>query len=312
MAAGSSNPPNIIFPIQGSVNLGQAPSTPLTGSLYIVLYLASGGGCQLAATNNATGSLANLISVSNNVASWNFPPTNFPNQNCMQTTAQGNLMNYSFQLYMLTNTGTVGATFTSDSSQFNLPNTFPVPQMNVLIGCLPAGVRIRMADGSERAVETFTGTGETVRSPDLDAPAVTATMWGSEDHPMVAIRDALGHRLTLTEAHPVLTTRGPVMASKLKVGDVVLTESGNAALVSVERLAHQEPIPIYNLTIGTEKQAADGRTTFYADGILVGDQQMQQDLATKQATPRALSQMEILRALPVAWHQDYVNSLRHD
>jgi hypothetical protein len=222
------------------------------------------------------------------------------------------LLNYSFLLYVMTSTGSVGATFTSDPGQFILPNTFPVPQMSVLVGCLPAGVRIRMADGSDRAIETFTGKGETVRSPDLDAPAVTATTWGSEDLPMVVIRDSLGHRLTLTEGHPVLTTRGPIMASKLKVGDVVLTETGNAALVSVERLAHQEPVPIYNLTIGTEKQAAEGRTTFYADGILVGDQQMQEDLAVKEATPRVLSQMEILRALPVSWRQDYVNSLRHD
>lgn len=307
---GTSYPPNVIFPISGSVNLGQTPASPLSGSLYIVLTDTTGGGCVLKATQNTAGSLAGLITMNGNVASWNFAPGNFPNNGnppCLQT--NGMVFNYLFQLFAQTSGGFAGATFTSDTTQAGLPDTVIVPQIDVIAGCLPAGTAIRTADGKTKAIEAFQGYGdEKVRSQSGDR-AVSAVTWGSEEKPLVSIRDDKGHALLLTEAHPVITNRGVVMASALKQGDVVQTEAGPAALVEVSRKTSAQPVPVHNLRVGSQEEAAKGANTFYANGILVGDQLMQRHGMLEASRPRQLSKEEILATLPKEWHQDYLNSL---
>jgi hypothetical protein len=305
---GSSNPPNIIFPIQGSVNMGSAPLTPLTGSLYIVLNMVQGG-CVLEASNNTTD-LSSVITMNQNVASWNLPPASFPNSGCLVPTQTGTTFNYTFQLFMQTTAGFSGATFTSDSTQWGLPDTFPVPTMKIAIGCFPDGVKIRMADGSERAIEDFQGKGdELVRSSGVNR-SVSAITWGNETNPLVYLRDDRGHTLLLTEGHPVMTPRGPVMASGLKAGDVVITESGNAELIAVERRESPVPVPIHNLRIGTDIEAGKGQTNFFANGILVGDEHIQRLLMDQQAAPRHLTNSQILNSLPPEWRRDFLNSLK--
>ncbi|HEU4562397.1 MAG TPA: Hint domain-containing protein, partial [Longimicrobium sp.] len=303
---GSGVPPNVIFPIQGSVDLGQQPLTPLTGTVYIVLQDAAGGGCVLEATSN-TSPVDSLITMNGTVASWNLAPASFPNKSCLQT--NGMVMNYTFQLFLQTQGSFVGVTFTSDTSQASSPNTVMVPQLDIIEGCLPDGVKIRMEDGSEKLVESFQGYGnEKVRSRNPASRAVTATTWGSEAKPLVSLRTSGGHSLLLTETHPVITPRGPVMAFQLKRGDVVLTEGGQATLTEVSRRANPRPVPVHNLRVGSREEAARGQTTFFANGILVGDQQMQRHVYLQSRTPRQRSREEIMAALPREWHRDFQNA----
>jgi hypothetical protein len=315
---GDSVPTNIVFPISGSVNLGQQPlasAGSLLGSLFIVLTDAAGGGCIL----DADVDLNDDICVSSQapwMAWWNLNPAQFPNQSCLQK--GGMVFDYSFQLYLQTLNGYAGVTFTSVAQQPVLPPGAPaladtalVPQVNLVQGCLPAGVKVRMADGSERAVEELQAHGdERVRSSgDPASRAVSGKTWGHEEKPLVVLRDDRGHVLPLTETHPVMTPRGPIVASRLRPGDVVLTELGAATLVEVRRQSSPAPVPVHNLRVGTEAEAAAGRTTFYANGILVGDQLMQRHLAIAAASPGRLSRAEILARLPAEWRQDYLNSL---
>jgi hypothetical protein len=299
----SAYPPNIIFPIAGSANLGAAPGTPLQGSLYIQLQDTAGGGCILVASTDLSD-----ITINGNVASWNLAPASFPNLSCVQT--NGMDFNYSFQLYLRSQAGYLGGIFSSEIST-SVTDGVAVPAIEVVQGCLPAGVKIRMADGSERAVETFQAYGdEKVRSHGAAASrAVTGTTLGKEEKPLVRLRDDHGHTLLLTEAHPVITSRGPVAAAKLVKGDVVLTENGEAALVAVDRQPSAVPVPVHNLRVGTQEEAARGESTFYANGILVGDQAMQRYLIAEAAKLVHLSQQEILSRLPREWHQDFLNSL---
>ncbi len=300
---GSGNPPNIIFPIAGNFTPAKAPTSPLTGSLDITLTDAAGGGCMLTATTDLSA-----IKVDKGIVTWNLNPASFPNKDCLRP--NGMLFDYTFQLFLQTAGGHIGATFTSRKPKVATSNTVIVPKIDVLQGCLPAGVKVRMADGSERAIETFQAYGdEKVRSQGkADVRAVTGKTWGSEEHPLVRIRDDRGHTLLLTEAHPVVTSRGPVMASQLKQGDVVLTESGEAALVEVGRQPSPKAVPVHNLRVGTEEEAAAGEATFYANGILVGDQLMQRELMLQAVKPRRLSKEEILQRLPAVWRQDCQSS----
>ncbi|HEV2990179.1 MAG TPA: Hint domain-containing protein [Candidatus Angelobacter sp.] len=312
-----SNPPNIFFPIQGNVNLGATPLQPLTGSVQIVLNMVQGG-CVLesASNTNPQNPISNVITISGNTASWNLAPSNFPNNTgpnstpCLVPTQNGTMFNYLFQLAISTTSGFSGSTFTSVSTQNPPQNTFIVPLMKIAIGCFPDGVKIRMADGSERAVEDFQGKGdELVRSSGVNR-SVSAITWGNETNPLVYLRDDRGHTLLLTEGHPVMTSRGPVMASVLKAGDVVMTESGNAELIAVERRESPVPVPIHNLRIGTDDEAAASQTTFFANGILVGDEHIQRLLMDRQAAPRHLTNSEILKSLPREWRRDFLNSLK--
>ncbi len=304
---GSSYPPNIIFPIVGSVDLGETPITPLSGSLYIILKDTTGGGCVLKAASNSTA-VSQLLTANGTTVSWNLAPASFKNENCVKP--NGMTFNYSFQVYLQTTGGNAGVTFTSDTSQQSLPNTVIVPTIEVLQGCLPAGVKIRMADGSERAIETFQAYGdETVRSAGAaTVRAVTGNTWGREEKPLIRIVDDLGHTLLLTEEHPVITRSGPVAAKRLVRGDVVLTENGPSTLIEVARHASAQPVPVHNLRVGTEEEAAAGESTFFANGILVGDQLMQRHLMLEAAKPEHLSKEEILQRLPPEWHQDFLNT----
>lgn len=305
---GAGVPPNIIYPISGSVNLGQTPVSPPTGSLYIVMTDTTGGGCVLQAVQNTTGSLTGLINVSGSTASWNLSPASFPNQSCLKT--NGMLFNYTFQLFTQTTTGFAGATFTSDTTQGSLPDTVIVPQIDIIQGCLPDGTQITTADGKTKAIESFQGFGdEQVRSTGGTTRTVVATTWGTEELPLIAIRDDKGHALRLTEAHPVITDHGVVMASALKVGDGIDTEAGPAKLVAVTRVSSEKPVPIHNLRVGSEEDAKQGASTFFANGILVGDQLMQRQGMLAATRPRHLSKDEILATLPEEWRQDYLNAL---
>ncbi len=306
----SSYPPTFMFPITGSANFGVAPITTSTGSvlgsLYITLVSTTGGGCTLNATTDL--SMINVNS-STNLLSWNLPSTSFPNSGCMPAALLN--FNYSFDLSLESLSGDLDITFTSDPAQQSLSDTVAVPPLQVAQGCLPAGVKIRMADGSERAIETFQADGgEKVRAQGERGPqAVTGKTFGHEEKPLVRIRDDHGHTLLLTQAHPVITSRGPMIAAELKRGDVVLTESGEAALLAVDRQSSPRPVPVHNLRVGSRQQAVGAQSTFYANGILVGDQMMQLHLMEEAAKPRHLSQQEILRRLPSDWRRDFLNSL---
>lgn len=188
--------------------------------------------------------------------------------------------------------------------------------------CLAAGTKIRLVDGSNRAIETISNH-ESIRSriagsmrasnglqlaslPNAPLSVVDRSI-GVETLPMVRLVDAQGHSLLLTEGHPVFTDHGPILAGKLQKGDVVLTEGGPSRLTEVAR----EPYggKVYNLKLGTGDELAafpGAQTSMFANGILVGDNRMQtamQNEANHRPVPT-------LAQIPREWRQDYLHSQR--
>ncbi|HEX8723274.1 MAG TPA: Hint domain-containing protein [Pyrinomonadaceae bacterium] len=303
-------PKTFDFPVIGSLTFGSPVSTPITGMFILSLQLASGGAAILSNLNatDPTQPLPNNFSVDPNNANkvnWTFPASQFPNTRILPT--GGAVVNFScFASVGLTGTlsNTGSGTFTSDNSLWPLPGVYPVPQIEILYGCLAAGTKIRMADGSEMPVEQFDGGGrETVlvglgRTP----TPVSGTVKGLEEIPIVVIEDDGGHRLWLTQQHPVPTPGGVLLARDLQRGTEVYTEDGKATLVSVERESYDGEV--WNLKIGTPEEAALGLTTFYANGILVGDLNMQQHFGELDRRRRSGNPLD---DLPAEWHQDYLN-----
>jgi Intein splicing domain len=125
--------------------------------------------------------------------------------------------------------------------------------------CFPPGTRVRMADGSERAIEdvrllerVVTAEGRTGRivcmfARDEDGGLLRLVLWGHS-------------HLRMTREHPVLTARGYVAAQELRVGDEVALPRYTALeprthIVTAEHVTR----PSHRLTRGNRWYGIPGR-----------------------------------------------------
>jgi hypothetical protein len=163
--------------------------------------------------------------------------------------------------------------------------------------CLAAGTQITMDDGSQQSIENL-DSGMVVRSVSNAAVAVQATLaqphWGT----VYVIQTQGGLSITCSGTHPFITPHGPVQASTLSVGSVVITQSGNQTVSSVTT-QQQNGEGLFNLWLA----AAPDYSTFYANGFLVGDYQLQVTLLQDE-TPA-----HVLARLPSDLHADYQSHL---
>lgn len=169
--------------------------------------------------------------------------------------------------------------------------------------CLAEGTRVTKADGSQVPVEQVKVGDKLLANGQGLALTVTTVSRGGESKPIVKLRDALGGEVMVTQTHPMLTaTRGVVQAGELKVGDALLTRTGAAKLVGVERVPYSGQV--YNFALGTQEELAKAPAearTLYANGYLVGDSQMQSTLEKQ----RTQDTREVLSRLNGAWHEDF-------
>ncbi len=146
-------------------------------------------------------------------------------------------------------------------------------------GCFPAGIRVLMADGTERAIEMLY-IGEHVLAHDGEKHVVT-TVLSLIRPPRKMVYELVfsdGNTLTLTDAHPIMTEQGwkslspgatkrenpDLVVSRLQTGDNVLTAHGVCALTNWHP---GERVQVYNITV-------DAPHTFYANGVLVHNKVM--------------------------------------
>jgi hypothetical protein len=170
--------------------------------------------------------------------------------------------------------GTILLEITNDTApvaNYRIP--YPIEVTN---SCLAEGTLIATSGKRASKIEDI-HIGDKLASPYAEVVTVTDTAVGTERSPMVRIADALGHELLMTEMHPVhVIERGMVPAKYLQVGDRVKTQAGPSELVRVSRESYTGRV--YNLKVGDQREAAGllvDQTTVYANGILVGDGQIQ-------------------------------------
>lgn len=164
---------------------------------------------------------------------------------------------------------------------------------------LAASARLDTEDGKIRKISKLEQ-GDSVL--DHGGRAVTISASAQTDSPasLVQIKTNLEHNLVLTGNHPVITPAGPVAAQDLKEGDTILTSSGPALITKVDEQSAKGQV--WNVSVGqpTKGSAVVG-ATFYANGILVGDQRLQQNVSQPK-------KQQLIR-LPSDWQQDYLNKL---
>lgn len=167
-----------------------------------------------------------------------------------------------------------------------------IQEIDVYLDCFAIGTRIRMADGSQKAVENIRK-GDLVKTPDGGQAAVREVRV-QEDCQVIGIKLADGRVLSVTDGHAVAAADGIFPAFRLKEGQEVLTEEGTDRILQV--IPHCERVyTVYALFLeGEEKWLyADGMKAHSSDGgdLFEGRDWIREDL-------------------PDEWKADYDNALK--
>lgn len=158
---------------------------------------------------------------------------------------------------------------------WNQPVFDPNAPSHFTFQCFPAGTRVLLADGREQAIDTLR-VGQEVFAYDgtrhVAAPIVALIK--PPPKPVFQLVLSSGNTLTLTDSHPVSTTRGwqalsvehakqanpDLEIGVLKVGSRIHTMTGIVTLLAIHALPGA--VQVYNITVAAPH-------TFYASGVLV-------------------------------------------
>lgn len=310
---GAGYPPNLTLAICGSMTFPNPVDPSLNGYYSMYLQRKDDGGCTLPGASGSLPAANFSISPTNpNVLNYSFTSSQFPSNACMQTVWVNMYLTVKVgALVDVPGGGTnygVGTVSSDPTNNPNQPWYALIPTITVLQGCVASGTKVTMADGSVRAIETLKGDGSdwlTINQA-KDKLAVMGMADGVETKPMVKITDSEGHSLLVTDMHPIVTGRGMIPAKRVKVGDTVTTEKGNAQVRKIDRVRYSGKV--WNLTYGPPSVIGEGKSTFFANGIMIGDLAMQQ-LMNDEARKQTPTKEEVLADLPKEWHQDYLNWL---
>jgi hypothetical protein len=299
---------NVLLPIKGSITYGDNidPVEPDHSNVFSLITMArpdpgEGGGCTIKSTDDFFAD-PNTVIVENTLT-WNLDPAHFePAQGCLDPNAKAV---YTFTVMVSIKGLPVYVSIT------NAPDTPPaspyfleIPDMLIVFSCLPDGTRVLMADGTEKPIEKISPLEKVVSDSSNRTMTVHSSLRGKEEIPLVRIKSDKGHSLLLTDGHPVVTPGGVVLARHLEPGDVVLSRKGKVKITSVsgERFDGH----VWNLVLDPntkDEKRTEDNSTFYANGILVGDARMQFTWGRHfKHQPQ-----DVMKRLPKEWHQDFLN-----
>ncbi|HBF22068.1 MAG TPA: hypothetical protein DDW81_18350 [Cryomorphaceae bacterium] len=178
-----------------------------------------------------------------------------------------------------------------------------IGKMFITYGCLAEGTMVEMADGKTKRIEDVLVGDRVLSNNEGDIHRVTATTKGREIFPMYHISTASVKELLLTKNHPVVTADGRVLlARELSTGIPLITRQGNEAIQKVELVTFEKPV--WNLIlepVDTKQQPDSTNSTFFANGIKVGDHRMQ---SIYQKLYRSNTK-NVLELLDKDWSEDY-------
>lgn len=291
------------IPVKGSVELNYPGSCVIDSydtaftQAELVLY-EDGGFCGAGKNGDAIGStLWEAMTTEASGVRANFNMLGNFGGNCY---GSSNTKRMHFYAIVYAKTKGVGGTVCG-----NRYMTTRVTPVDFFKSCFAEGTEIRRADGTLLPVEQFRKGDKVIANSSGLALTVTGFVAGTESNPIVNLYDNLGHDLFVTEEHPIVTRhKGVVKAGDLVEGDEVMTEDGPAVLTAVQRVAYDRQV--FNLSLGTPDELAragkDNRTMF-AEGYLVGDNEMQTEV------DRALKPRR--EKIASVWERDYQYDVKH-
>ncbi|NEO75179.1 Hint domain-containing protein [Moorena sp. SIO4G3] len=185
------------------------------------------------------------------------------------------------------------------------PTTKQIPPLMVYYSCVAEGTQVTLYDGTTKPIEQIEPGDKVITNLQGKVKEIEGVLKGTEELPMVRLKTNFGHDLLLSQGHPVVTPSGVVLAKSLKVRGEVVTDGGNATITQASQESYGGYV--YNLNVGPRQEGnCDDSSTFYANGIIIGDNQMQ----FKYNRLYKYTSSAVLEALPQEWHEDYANHLK--
>ncbi len=192
----------------------------------------------------------------------------------------------------------------SDQPDTNrLDGNLKIPPLQFLYSCLAAGTPIRMADGTQKAIEDLVR-GDQVAGPDGARREVQSTVIARHRGKVLGLTFD-GGRLVLSHNHPVRTPSGLQKAEWLEVGDEVRTADGLGTVRQVETLDFDDRLCNASLSTPGLPVADPAQNTMYAAGLEVGDYEIQLSTLRDERSNTEV----ILAELDPRYHEDYRNYL---
>lgn len=295
---------NVLMPVKGnatfSSDIDQGPSADRQAIIVMARPDAGdGGGCVVVSTSDFFD--PKYTQINGRTISWDLKPAQFqPVDGCLKPNSQAI---FTLDLFLTLKSGVPA--YASITNAPGVPSEMPfltIPPLWVYYSCLAEGTLVEAADGTTKRIEAIES-GESVLTTAAGASMkVDSKLKGTEQVPMVRLVTRNGYNLLLTDGHPVVTPNGVLLAGALKTGDQVMTRKGVSHLASATREIFAGSV--WNLNLGPTSEAhsrATDDTTFFGNGILVGDNQMQFFYNRKYK-----HQPELLRrVLPSRWHRDH-------
>ncbi len=219
----------------------------------------------------------------------------------------GETVYYVFKLVVSVSGKSVAA-FITNAPDNSIPgqqflNTVQIKPMRIVYGCLGENTKIRMADGSEKAISAIRP-GDSVRTRGNHALQVEDVTSGLEQHAVeISVQNGSGQqtRVIASPGHPFVTPAGVVLARELSVSARLITGEGEGEITHIAPVDGE--ITVYNLQLSAAETDAN---CMFANNILVGDIQMQRNYEDEFAS----RPMNILSQLPAQWHEDFMQHLK--
>lgn len=139
-------------------------------------------------------------------------------------------------------------------------------------GCLSERTKILLADGSEREISSLRP-GDIVKLSN-GSSSVVMNMWKGFEETLIKITTGSGRSIQMTEIHPVLANNDWIKAKDLKIDDILSTIGDDTPyfckIIKIEHIEYKDFV--YNLDFENDN------SSFYANGIVVGDFNMQNSM----------------------------------
>jgi hypothetical protein len=282
---------SVVFPlaIQALV-----PNTTIMLDVYVANQSAGG-----VATLNATN-LANVYSnftidnVNPNKLNWNLPPgvttSNPGNPITFGNVTWPSNMEAAFYcgITVLLSDGNLAyaaVQSTTGGSDDALDGILEIMPISFIWHCLGGNSLVLMEDGTLKLIANILA-GDKVRIDSQGGTAVVEwTNKGAHFGHVYSIKAGNGKEIIASDDHVFITNAGPMMASELKVGDMLQTVEGIVPITAIQDIDNYADT-LYNIATRKfqEPTMFDGKVvSFFANGFMVGDMNAQKGLSYLRA-----------------------------
>ncbi len=202
----------------------------------------------------------------------------------------------------------------SDKPHSLLIRSFTVPETNdgkeipfirIFWGCLHPDTLIKMSDGSEKKIKDIF-VGDSVQTP-KGSRKIADVITGREERGFLRI-ETESKEVFVSDEHPIVTEKGILTAKELTLeGGYRISTIGETyeILMNITRYIFEDDT-VHNLVL--EQDAGDYKdSTFYANGILVGDNNLQ-----KMAAESYMLKYRNEYGIGEEWRTDVENAAKAD